>query len=301
MDEENILETQGLIDENDLLILLHREAHFGGSFPLMAAYYAKDGKGVQPEIDPKRIQELFEIEQAANQNLAAFFFTGKEAEKIKEVREHYEQLRALYETDKPSKEKLIADLILSESDHPEEEIQAIADKGSEMLIPLIRLLQSETYHDPLFPGYGLAPSHALKCISLIGNEKAIHPLFEAIGNEGVEGEEEALIALKRIGEPAFNFLMKVAKSKPFTTDNERAAIALIAFKDREDAGKAALDLLKIPELRQKTPYSSYLALVCEGIKNEEDRKEFIKLAEDPLSPKILKDDIQMISKLWKKK
>lgn len=298
-DNENI-ESTPLADAQDSAILMHRDAHFGGKFEVMLEYYINEGKGVNPEFDLERIHALAKIEKEMKADLAPVLLSGAQAEKVAEAKNAYKKLRALYE--KPKAEKkymlLIADLILSEESEPQKEIEAIvAEKGA--IVPaLIELLKAEEYYDNLFPGYGLAPTLAAHCLGLIGDKRAIISLFEAIGQGDFFDEDVALKALKGIGNPAKEFLLKVVHGRPLNEDNEKAAIALIAFKEDEEVSKVCLDMLKDPAVRKDIPLSTYLILACEGLKAENDRKAFLDLAKDQTTSKMLFQDIQAVSKTW---
>ena len=108
----------------------------------------------------------------------------------------------------------------------------------------------------------------------------------------------ALSALHAIGDPAKNFLLKVLHGKPFNIDNEKAAIALISFKEDPGVAATCLQMLKDPEVRRQIPLATYLVLACEGLADEEKRKEFASLMEDPLTPKSLQQDIKILVKTW---
>ena len=61
----------------DNAILMHRDAHFGGSFDLMLEYYRKEGKGICKEFDIDRIKELPHTEKSAGKNLSPLCFQGQ--------------------------------------------------------------------------------------------------------------------------------------------------------------------------------------------------------------------------------
>lgn len=290
----------------DVAIVMHRETHFGGRFDFMLDYYAKEGKGANPDFEIARIRELQAMEEGLKQDLAAMLLSGAEAERVAEAKAAYKKLRDLYETKRSKISKanyplLIADLILSEEEEPEKEIAAIvAEKG--LIVPsLIHLLRAEDYYDSLFPGYGLAPTLAAKCLGLIGDKRAIISLFELIGEEDFFSEDVVLSALKQIGEPAKEFLLRVLHSKPITFDNERAAIALDQFKDDPEVSIACFKALKELDLKQHEVLATYLILACEGLGNTPYKEEFLALANSPNTPKTLKQDLLAIANHWKEK
>ncbi len=297
--ESEVPEDFPLTNATDVAILMHRDAHFGGLFALMLEYYVKGGKGVNPEFDIERILELAEIEKKMNQNLASLLLSGADAEKVARAKEAYKALRDLYDSDQPfiKNPLLIADLILSESEDPQEEIAAIVKEKATIVPALIELIRSEEFHDPLFPGYGLAPAAAVKALGQIGDKRAIITLFEAIGTGDFFDDDLVLDALHAIGEQAKAFLLKVLHGKPINEDNERAAIALIAFKDDPEVAKECFNLLKDPDVLKDLPFATYLILACEGLKDATLRAEFAKLATDSRIPKLLQLDVKAIAKL----
>ncbi|MES2122812.1 MAG: hypothetical protein V4492_08575, partial [Chlamydiota bacterium] len=62
--------SHAMTDAVDHDILMHRDAHFGGSFALMLEYYQKEGKGAHPEFGTSRIEELMRLEDECGENLA---------------------------------------------------------------------------------------------------------------------------------------------------------------------------------------------------------------------------------------
>lgn len=297
--EENEI---GLTDAEDSAIIMHRDTHFGGSFPLMIEYYEKGGKGVNEEFELERIKELALLEKEMNQNLAATLLTGPDAERVAQAKEMYQTLRDLYESESPYSKhpKLIADLILSEEEEPEEEIQAIVKERGTIVKALVDLIHADEFHDPLFPGYGKAPALAAKCLGLIGDKKGIITLFEALNGEDFFNEEIALKALKAIGEPAKEFLLRVLHARPITSDNERAALALIQFKEDPQVQKVALEMLQDAAIRKNPVLPVYLALVFEDVEQETVQKDFRAIMQDAQTPKPLKSEMELVAKSFKK-
>lgn len=301
MKPESQSDEMPLGDAVDANILMHRDVHFGGQFPIMIDYYAKEGKGVSPAIELSRIETLAQMEQDLQQNLSGVILTGADAEKIAEAKEAYKGLRDLYEIKNPKSPfpTLIADLILSEDENPEAEISAIVAQKNAIVPALMDLIRSDQFYDPLFPGYGLAPALAAKCLGLIGDKRAIIALFESIGNGDFFDDEVAFDALKTIGETAKQFLLKVLEGKPVNEDNHRAALALVHFPLDSEIAKRAWSLLKgIDFKRDDLVFASYLAYICEGLKGTPEAQEFAKMASNPEIPESLKLDIDTIIKGW---
>jgi hypothetical protein len=284
----------------DIAILSHRDAHFGGQFGLMLEYYLKEGKGVNVDFDLMRIKELALMEQEMGENLAGVLLTGSDAEKVGKAKDMYKKLKNIYDDKSPFAKlpQLIADLILSEEEEPQNEIEAIVQQKGLAVTPLLDIIREEDFYDPLFPGYGLAPALALKCLERIGDKRAIVTLFETIGSGDFFDEDVALKALHAIGEPAKTFLLRVLGGKPINVDNEKAAIALITFKDDPEVSKVCLERLLDPSVQKEIPLSTYLILVCEGLQEKQERATFLSLLEDETFPKVLKQDIKTIAKSW---
>lgn len=301
---QNEEEQFSLADATENALLMHRDAHFGGSFDVMIDYYEKEGKGASPEFTINRLKELQQLEKRLNQNLAALLLSGSEAERIAKSKAIYKRLRALYTSKKKDlttkHARLIADLILSEEEDPEEEIASIvAEKGT--IVPaLLELIKEEDFYDPLFPGYGQAPALAIRCLGLIGDgdKRAITALFELIGEHDFLDEDFAITALKQMGEPAKSFLLKILKSKPITYDNERAAVALLQFKEDPEVVKSCFQLLQEIDLKKEMLLATHLILICEGLKDQNERQKLLKIGENPSTPSMLRQDIKTISKNW---
>lgn len=289
-----------MVDAIDHEILMHREAHFGGLFPIMLEYYQKGGKGVQVEFDQERIARLAEMENQLKQNLAALFLDSFEAQKVADARAAYQKLRDIYEIKNPKVPypRLIADLILSEDESAAEEIDAIVAQKDKIVPALIDLLRTEELYDPLFPGYGQAPFLAVECLGRIGDKRAIIALFEAIGQGDFFADDQILKALKTIGQPARDFLLRVVAGHPITEDNERAAIALIAFKEDEEVANRCFDLLQQPDVQKDPCLPTYLVLVCAGLKDPVKRQMLKVMSKQSEVPKLLREDIKGIMHEW---
>lgn len=292
-----------VVDAIDHEILMHRDAHFGGQFSIMLDYYRNEGKGVQPEFEIGRIERLVLLEEQLKQNLAALFLTAYEMQKVADSREAYQKLRAIYEVRKPKNPypRLIADLILSEEEEPKGEIAAIAGEKNKIVPALIDLLRSEELYDPLFPGYGQAPFLAVQCLGQIGDKRAIISLFEALGQGDFFADDQIIKALRAIGKPAQDFLLHVLNGRPINEDNEKAAIALIAFKDQEEVAEHCFDLLQLPDVQKDPCLPTYLVLASAGLQNQVKRQAFKVMAYDTHLPPLLGEDMKGIIHDWEKK
>lgn len=303
IDDDYSEEGYPLADALDNDIVMHRDVHFGGKFEVMLDYYTKEGKGVFPAFEISRILELQAFESNLKQDLAAVLLSGAEAERVGKAKDAYKKLRDLYELKSNTTTlypRLLADLILSENDDPQEEISAIVAEKNAIVPALLSLMRSEEFYDPLFPGYGLGPILAAKCLGLIGDKRAISTLFESIGENDINFEDTAIMALRTIGEPAKQFLFRVLHGRPVTYDNEKAAIALLQFKDDPAVPIKCFETLKELDLQHQPVLATYLILICEGLIDPMLRKEFIALSKAEKTPKILKQDFDTIIQHWKK-
>jgi len=297
-----------LTDAVDQAILMHRDAHFSGNFDIMLDYYKNPNKGVCEDFEIDRIIALYETEREMGTNLSALLLSGSDAEKIAKSKEIYKKLRDLYEhsnkthPNKDRKDKkhalLIADLILSEDEEPLEEIEAIVNEKGAIVKPLIDLLKAEDFYDPLMPGYGKAPLLAAKCLGLIGDKRAITSLFEALGEGDFFDENIELEALKAIGEPAKEFLLNVVKSRPLNVDNERAAVALIQFKEDLEVATNCFKLLLEEDVLKNQILATYLVMACEHLNQTSYKDDFIALADNQSLDKMIRLDIKSLTKEW---
>jgi len=298
--EEESFPPFALDNAEDHAILMHRDAHFAGQFELMLSYYEEGGKGIHPDFELARIRQLALIEMQMQKNLADVMLDESEVALVQRAKKAYLDLRQLYELSTPKSRhpQLIADLILAEEEDPKAEIEAIVAEQGSIVSALLELLRSEKFSDPLFPGYGLAPTLAARCLGIIGDKRAIISLFEGIGELNLFSEEHLLKALKSIGEPAKIFLLKVLKARPLNVDNERAAIALLHFKEDPEVSAVALKMLSEKEVAADLLLATHLALICEGLTAQGDREKLKSMATDSSLPKELKWDLLNICHSW---
>ena len=290
-----------LIDEEDRLILMHRDAHFGGSFAVMLEYYWDEKKGAVLDVSPRRIEALKQQEDAFGKNIAPFLLNGADAEKVQASKKMYQSLASLFDSAANlDVVREIANLILSEEEDYEKECRAIISLGQTAVPYLIEILESPIFKDPLFPGYGTAPACAAFALGELKAEAAIEPLFQLLREDSLEYEEVATQALHKIGEKAKIFLIRLAGQKPITRVNECAVLALLPFKEDETVSTFFLELLKDKELQKITPFACYLALGCEELPQNK-RREFNEIAKTPQISKILLEEIELISNYWEKK
>ncbi|RDB31842.1 HEAT repeat domain-containing protein [Candidatus Similichlamydia laticola] len=283
------------IDECDGIILMHRDSHFGGSFPEMVRYYEQEGKGVQPEICLDQITRLKEVEKEFGGDLSELFLSPSQKRDVKQAQKTYSLLRSVYEENLADPvPALIADLLLSEEMEPEREIQAIVRSGENAVHALIALFESELFHSSLFPGYGFGPELAARCLGGIGDPRAIVPLFNGIGKNDFFTEDAIVEALKGIGKECEQFLVRLLQSKPFTEENEHAALALVHFRDRFEVARIAIEMLLSGEWNEHLSFCNYLIMIAGGLVGTHLEYRLDQLAEMESLPPLLRQDLKSI-------
>jgi len=290
-----------LTDELDHLILMNRDAHFGGDFDVMIQYYLDEtGAGIHPDIDLERLKYLASVEAELGKDLAPFLLSGQEAEQVAKARQAYEKLKEVYEIEGQDLflPRLIADLILSEDEEPQAEIAAVVAQGTRIVPELLLLIKSDEMYNALYPGYGLAPSLAIECLGNIGDPDTVTALFEILGKETLFDELVVLESLAKMGEPAKNFLLKHIQGRPLTYDNTNAAFALTVFADDPEVAIACFEQLKQPEVRDKPLLRTYLLCCCTSIRETAEKEEFIRASEDPNFPPELRSEMKSLIHDW---
>jgi hypothetical protein len=284
-----------LLNEIDLEILMHKDAHFGGSFETMLQYYEEDGVGVQEEFDIERIEDLYAIDKDGH--LSAEILPELAKNDVLFSKELYKKFKTCYEEEDELPKKL-ADLILSESFDPSLEIEALSSFHKRAIKPLVEILQTDYFYNPLNPGYGRAPINAALTLKKIGNEEAIPYLFNALG-KSFTTDEILINTLISFGEKSTNFLRDRLKGVPYTKDNYLAAMALSSFAPDDETAKLALYLLSLKNTYSQSSYVSYLICICEGLENQTDREAFLELSKsEPLS-KGVKEEMKLVISFWK--
>jgi hypothetical protein len=288
------------VDAIDMEILMHRDAHFGGNFEVMIEYYEQNGVGVMPDFEIQEIKRLQNLEWDLKENLSKIYLPEPAKEVVSDSQKLYQSLREAYSnSEKDPLPILLSDLILSEELVPIKEIEALVNQKEKAVPPLIHLLSSPSFYEPLYPGYGRTPIFAAKCLGKIQDERAIPPLFEALGQENFFTDEEIIYALRLFGDKAKSFLIQRLIGTPFSKDNEHAAIALSAFPEDPEIAKKALDLLTQGDVFHRFSLASYLIFACHDLKDPQDQQVFIRLAQNPSIQKSLRDEIQLVAKSWK--
>lgn len=285
------------IEEQDGLILMQRDAHFGGSFAAMLEYYAEEGIGVQPELDPGRIEELAQLEEELGEDLSPRLLSPEELKKVARAKQAYTALRNFYEGGS-EEEQLLADLILTEEEMPEGILDALEKRGSSVVPLLIGVVRREEFYDPLFPGYGFAPCLAALALGRLGDPKAVVPLFEMLSREMLFEEGVVLEALEQLGDPAKEFLLKTLRGRPLTQDAVHAAFALSAFSVDPEVGEEALKQLEDGEVRTRPLLALYLVALAASLERADLRARFAELVKRPELSAEVRREMEQILKEW---
>ena len=289
-----------IIDTVGLEILMHRDVHFGGNFEIMIEYYEKDGVGVMPDFSIEQIKGLQALEKKEGKDLAASYLPTPAKEQVAKSKELYIELRNAYESKKAGDPMLlVSDLLLAEEESPDAAMDALVQQGPAVLPALIHLISSSSFYDPLYPGYGRAPIFAAQCLGKIKDERAIAPLFEAMGQENFFTDEAIISALCSFGESSKKFLFKVLRTKPFSKDNEHAAIALNSFGEDADVATCCLSVLSDPETFKHHALSTYLIFACSNLADPIERQNFITLSKSAHLAPALKDEMNLVIRSWK--
>ncbi len=279
----------------DLEILMHKDAHFGGSFDVMIEYYQSDGIGVQEDFDIERIQELASFDNTSH--LSAEVLPELAINDVLFSKELYKKFRHCYEGDDLLLKKL-ADLILTESWDPKEEIDALAAFNERAIKPLVEILTQDHFYNPLNPGYGRAPINIALTLKKIGSHEAIPYLFQALG-KSFSIDEILIQTLISFGHKGEDFLRARLAATPYTKDNYFAAMALSSFPTSPETAKLALSLISLKESIPHSAYFSYLICICEGLEADSDRKIFIELSKNDQLSKDISSEMALIASFWK--
>ncbi|PCI77370.1 hypothetical protein COB21_03120 [Candidatus Aerophobetes bacterium] len=290
-----------IVNTLDMEILLHRDCHFSSLFDEMITYYKKESVGTMPDFDVEEIEKLFTLEQKLGKDLSSIYLNEASYEIIRSCKDMYARLRDIYDSPSPDPQKvLISDLILSEEEYPEKTIAAILLEKELMLPLLFPLLSSSHFYSPLYPGYGRVPALAATILGKIQDSSAIPHLFNAMVEDNFFTDDAIILALVSFGDQTLDFLLPKLKGKPFSNDNERAAIVLSSFPETDAIGKICLQLLEKTETLSRPMFSSYLIFSCGALKGKAYQDRFKALSHKPGLSLELKQDIKIIVKNFQK-
>lgn len=286
-----------MVNTLDMEILLHRDCHFSSLFDEMIDYYKKGGVGAVDDFEVEEIERLANLEKKLGENLSSRYLNDTAKEIVRSCKDMYQQLRKVYEQESPDPKKLlISDLILTEEEYPEKVIAGMLMEKEVMLPLLIPILSSEHFYNPLYPGYGRAPALAALVLGKIGDPEAIPHLFNALGEDNFFTDDAIINALVSFEEQTLDYLKPKLKGKPFTNDNERAAIVLASFPGNEHTSNLALDLLEHENSLTKPIFASYLISACSALKMPGAINRFKALSTKPGLSSELKNEIAIVSK-----
>ncbi len=284
----------------DCEILLHRNSHFGGQFATMIAYYRSEGKGIQIEFPLARLEKLARIEQKLGMDLAQLLLNPLQNARLKSAQGAYHSVRtrlALGQNPR-SAEHSLARLILSDREEPIEQLRAVEQLGGDAVAPLIELFSAREFYDPLYPGFGLAPELAAKCLGLIKDPRAIPALFAQLGNLSFFTEDVVLEALRKIGEPSRDYLLDKLQMLPITEENQKAALALVHFRRDFEVAATGFRLLTDERVRERSGFANFLVMICEGLAGTSLAASFQRLQDDESIPQLLRHDVREVIQTW---
>ncbi|MFZ4100185.1 MAG: hypothetical protein ACOYKZ_07675 [Chlamydiia bacterium] len=258
-----------LLEELDQLILMHRNAHFAGSWAEMLRYYEAEGIGCADEIPFHRIEELAIIERDLGQDLTPLVCSVEQQEEIQAALTAYAQFRKLYEIDEPEarRPQLLANLLLAEENELESAKELVLQEGSSMVPILIDILHRTEWLNPLYPGYGAAPARAAECLGELKDQRAVVALFELLVQLGFQPETDfdieasVLEALHQIGTPAQEFLTRIIARRPIGPDHLPAMVALCRFGPTQPLRTTVAALQA--ELSPSSPLAQYCSIFLE--------------------------------------
>jgi hypothetical protein len=254
-------------EEHDELILMHRNAHFSGSWAQMIRYYENEGAGVQDDISLERIEELAIIERDLGQDLFPLVCSDEQQHRVQQAQEYYQRMRKLYAIhhQDAARPQLVADLILAEElELPAVQQRCLAE-GIPMVPLLIETLKQSELLDPLFPGYGLAFARVCEVLGRLEDPRAVIPLFEVLTETSrlperlFDTEQAAIEALAHLGQPAKDFLLRILERRPVSPDHIPSAMALCNFP-LTDQDKLIVHSLR-GEVAPESTLGQYLAIL----------------------------------------
>ncbi|MEX0961614.1 MAG: hypothetical protein WDZ28_02005 [Simkaniaceae bacterium] len=290
-----------LIDAVDMEILMHRDTHFGSNFSVMLEYYKKEHVGTFPDYSVSRIRELKEIEDNTGKDLSELILPSEAKEEIKKYQTLYFELRKVYEKEDSNRlPRLIADLLFSEEETPQKEIKALALEGETSLEPLIHLISSELFSNPLSPGYGRGPYLAVLALAKIEDPKTIPPLFEALGRHDFFTDEAIIQALCLKKESVKAFLIQQLKKRPLSKDNEKAALILSNLPPDPSLPTLALNLLTQEDVFTHYALATYLIFLAATTEIPKERLQFSNLLKIKNIDPELAFEINLIVDNWNK-
>lgn len=286
-----------LVEEEVIDILKHCAAHFGDRLDLMLAAYQMERAAAVLDVGLEEIERLIEMERAGQDKLAPLLLSGADAEEIAAARKAYSALRDIYDVEEELTDipRLMADLILSEEEEPTAEIAAIVARGRDMVTPLVELLTNDLFSNPLFPGYGRAPSLAAICLGKLKAKSAIPQLFDSIGRSDFFADDILIKALAEMGEEGISFVIDRLHSRPVGPDNVKAAMVLAGLPPSEAIANAAWEQLQEPQIRSSGDHALYLTLCCSSLMDPTRRQQLKKLADDVATDPEVADEIRRMS------
>ncbi|MCH9612421.1 MAG: hypothetical protein S4CHLAM102_09110 [Chlamydiia bacterium] len=284
-----------LLDAISAEIIMQRDVHFGGDFQVMIDYYESDGVGASPDYSIEHIKSLQAQEKESKQNLAESLLPSQAREQVEKFQKLYSDLREVYEEKHINPVSIaMSDLILSEEEFPESEINTLVDMGERAVKPLEDLMNSTIFHDTLAAGYGIAPRRAAFVLGKIGHPSSLNLLIGCMGKEGYAMDDALIQAISQYGSVAKELVLNKLGSKPISSENVNAAIIASSLPEDEEIAKKALEIFTDKEFIKEPVILQYLVFTMTALEDPKDRARLANCLENPAYSKDLKDEIQLV-------
>lgn len=281
-------------------ILLHRNCHFEGNFASMLTYYRAEGRGAQMEFSIQRLEKLMRIEEKLRLDLSDLLLNEEQKMRQQRALDSHQFFANLAKSSNSTNvQRAIAELILSRNEEPTDHLRRVEKFGQPAVVHLIKILRSSQLYNSLYPGFGLAPELAAKCLGLISDPQAIPHLFGKIGEVGFFMEDVVLEALKKIGNASRDFLLQKLQAHPFSEENQKAAFALVHFRGDFEVAAAGFRLLTDEHTKDRSCFMNSLVMICEGLAGTSLAGPFCQLQDDDTFPQLTRQDVRDVVQNWK--
>ena len=296
------VEVLSLKNHLDCEMLMHRDSHFGGRFAEMIAYYQREGRGIQLEFPIERLARLARLQEKLGIDLSQLLLNPLQVTRVRTAQDAYQSLRELAAKRelRGTAKHTLALLILADREEPTDQLKAVVGLGGHVVEELIELLGARRYHDPLYPGFGLAPELAAKCLGSISDARAIPALFAQLGNVGFFTEDVVLEALRNIGQPSRDYLLEKLQREPIGEENQQAAHALIHFRSDFEVAATSFRLLIDERVRDHPSLANFLVMICEGLAGTSLAASFQRLQHDESVPQLVRHDVKEVIQTWQR-
>ena len=105
-------------------------------------------------------------------------------------------------------------------------------------------------------------------------------------------------ALSSFGKKSKTFLINALKHKPYSKNNEHAAICLLEFSDDPEIATHCLNALKEIKHVTNNPFATYLVFGCASLEKNQERQEFKDLLANIEPKSDLAREMQIVASNW---